>query len=107
LRGERPIIEIFPYFSRSKGATAFKLKKATAPDPWRAELVNSVIELKLLHGPGYPRSEDGELLVLNDGDEIGDAIEENIDGVADMVDEMFDALEAGYNSDESELDGVQ
>lgn len=28
-----------------KGAVTFKLKKAAAPDPWRAELVDSVIEV--------------------------------------------------------------
>ena len=99
MRGERPIIEMFPYFSRIKGAIAFKLKKATAPDPWRAELVESAIELKRLHGTGYPRNDDGELLVINDGDEVDGA-----DDVPDIIDEIFDEFEDENSGDENEIE---
>jgi len=93
---------MFPYYSRIKGTTAFKLKKATAPDPWRAELVDSAIELKRLHGPGCPTSDDGELLVLNDGVDIGEA--EEGEDAANIVDGLFDEMEAEYGSEESDLE---
>jgi hypothetical protein len=64
-------------------------------------LVDSAIELKRLHGPGYPRNNDGELLVLHDGDEIATAENED-DALSDVVDDLFDEQGAENSSDEGE-----
>ena len=64
--------------------------------------MNSAIELKRLHDPGYPRSADGELMVLNDGDVIDGGAEGDV--VRDNIDDMFDEPEDEYESDDGILD---
>lgn len=98
-------MEIFPYQSRVKGGLAWKIKKSTADDPWRAELVESAIAIKQAYGPGTPRREAGNLEVENDGAELLGPGEAGVE-MEEAVEDFFHEIEDEY-SENSSLSGEE
>lgn len=88
-----------------KGGLAWKIKKGTADDSWRPELMESAIAIKQAYGQGTPRREVGNLEVENDGAELLGPGEAGME-MEEAVEEFFEEIEEEF-SDTDELSGEE